>query len=612
MLSMLRARMSNAGGLLRALGSMTRLAWQAYPVGFAGIIGIELLQGLIPVGTAWLTKLLFDLLANTLKTGAPTTLPTDLLWLLAAQAALSILAQLLMSLNRYLDGEAAKHITLSTRVLIYKRVNSLVGLAPFENPKIYDTIQLAEQGARYGTTQALRTLVNCMRSSVTIFALFGVLLSVNPLLAAGIGLSVLPQLFAQLHMGRQRFDLARHNSLKERRMQYFGHILAGAQFAKEVRLFGLADHFMGAFRGVWGEIHTSQRTQTRRELRLQSGLDLISNGVSALVFVAVVLQAFEGRLSLGDVTLYTSAFISVQAALISITRSFSSLGEGALFYSSFTDLLALTEPLALTDSVRPVQPLRAGIELRNVSFRYGEDGPWVLRNVHLYIPAGRCTAVVGLNGAGKTTLVKLLTRLYDPTEGEILWDGTDIRAFDPTDLRRHMSVVFQDFIRYELSVQQNVGLGDVNRMEGGEHVRRAATQAGVDEAIRKLPQDYDTILSRWLKEGSVGVDLSGGEWQKIAIARAFMRQGTADLLVLDEPTAALDAEAEQELYSRFVELMQGHTSLLISHRFSTIRMADLVVVLDNGAISEHGTHDELLLLSGSYAKLYNMQASQYR
>lgn len=236
----------------------------------------------------------------------------------------------------------------------------------------------------------------------------------------------------------------------------------------------------------------------------------------------------------------------------------------------------------------------------------------MLRDINLCIPAGQCLALVGLNGAGKTTLVKLLTRLYDPTEGQILWDGIDLREFDPVELRCHMGAIFQDFIRYDLTVQENIGLGDVERIKQSEAIRQAANKAGIHKLVERLPQGYDTILSRWLvgKDTGAGADLSGGEWQKIALARMFMRD--ADMLMLDEPTAALDAQAEYDLYSSFVELMAGRTSLLITHRFSTVRMADAVAVLEQGQITEYGSHTELVARKGTYAHLYQMQAERYQ
>ncbi|HYP20531.1 MAG TPA: ABC transporter ATP-binding protein, partial [Chloroflexia bacterium] len=347
-----------------------------------------------------------------------------------------------------------------------------------------------------------------------------------------------------------------------------------------------------------------------REVRWQVLLSVLANVISGIAFVAVVLQALEGRLSLGDIALYSGAVVSMQGALGGIISALASANESVLFYSRYADLLALPEPLPLAGSPSPIAALKSGIELRNVSFRYSESHPWVLRNVNLCIPAGQRVALVGLNGAGKTTLVKLLTRLYDPTEGQVLWDDTDIRAFDPGELRRRIGIIFQDFVRYELTVQENIGLGDVTRIGDESSVRRAATQAGVDDVIGNLPRGYKTTLSRWLAEGESGADLSGGEWQKIALARMFMRQ--ADLLILDEPTAALDAQAEYDLYNSFVELVGQRTCLLITHRFSTVRMADVVAVIEDGRITEYGPHSELLALDKTYARLYRMQAERYR
>jgi ATP-binding cassette subfamily B protein len=293
-----------------------------------------------------------------------------------------------------------------------------------------------------------------------------------------------------------------------------------------------------------------------------------------------------------------------------LINSMARTNDSVLFFRLYTDILALEQPLAINLHTQPVPPLSKGITLRNVSFRYSEQHPWILRKVDLFLPAGKCLALVGLNGAGKTTLVKLLTRLYDPTEGAIFWDDSDIRSFDPQAFRHHLSTIFQDFARYELTVSENIGLGAIERIEASDEIRQAALKAGIHERIGALADGYQTILSRWMaQDNKPGADLSGGEWQKLALARMLMR--TSDVLILDEPSAALDAQAEHDLYCHFRELMRDRTSLLITHRFSTIRMADAIAVIEQGQISEYGTHDELLACHGTYAQLYTLQAEKY-
>jgi ATP-binding cassette subfamily B protein len=339
------------------------------------------------------------------------------------------------------------------------------------------------------------------------------------------------------------------------------------------------------------------------------GLSLLSSGAASAAFVLIVLAAFAGRLTLGDITLYVSAVAAVQGALNGLFSATAGLHESVLFHSYFQALQALPPVLPVKTNPQPIAPLAAGLELRQVSFRYHPEQPWVLRDVNLKIPAGSCLALVGLNGAGKTTLVKLLTRLYDPTEGQILWDGIDIREFDPAEFRQRIGAIFQDFMRYDLTVRENIGLGNLAQINKLEQIQRVAQQANIHDELLRLPHGYETELSRVFAEEGQGLDLSGGQWQKVATARLFVRQ--ADLLILDEPTAALDAQAEYDLYRHFSELMAGRTSFLISHRFSTVRMADLIAMLEDGRISEYGTHDQLLQRNGTYARLYNMQAESY-
>ncbi len=417
-------------------------------------------------------------------------------------------------------------------------------------------------------------------------------------------------MYVQMRFGRQRFGLAFKTSSKERQATYYGQVLSMVAFAKEVRLFNLGEYFLKAFLQATRTIQHAQQVQQRREIRWQLPLALLAALTATSGFVMVILQAVSGQLSIGDVSLYTNAVMATQSSLIGLALAFSNVKQSTMFYREYTDLLALPEPLALPDSSRPVPPLTSGITVSNVSFRYSEQHPWVLRHLDLFLPAGKCLALVGLNGAGKTTLVKLLTRLYDPTEGAILWDGIDLRAFDPQELREHIGAILQDFARYDLTVQHNIGLGNVTQIDQLIKVEQAARKAGIHDRITSFPQAYQSFLSRSLADGEIGVDLSGGEWQRIALARMFMRE--AELLILDEPTASLDAQTEYSLYTHFRDLMRGRTSLLITHRFSTVRMADIIAVIENGQITEYGTHDELVACGMTYATLFKMQADQYK
>lgn len=300
--------------------------------------------------------------------------------------------------------------------------------------------------------------------------------------------------------------------------------------------------------------------------------------------------------------LYMGAIGSIQGAFAGSASIMSRLQENVLYYYHYTDLIALPEIRKSNSKYQSIPNLEKGIEFQNVCFRYNIDQPWVLRNVNLLIPANKCLALVGTNGAGKTTLVKILTRLYEPSEGSILWDGVDIREFDPSEFRQRISIVFQDFMRYDLTAQENIGFGDINHLNNIELIRKAARRAGIDELLVKLPQGYQTVLSRWLVEKDKSVDLSGGEWQKVAIARMFMRQSS--LFILDEPTASLDSISENEIYNHFIKIANAKTSLIISHRYSTVRRADMVALLDEGSIIEYGAPNLLIAEGKEYAKLF--------
>jgi ATP-binding cassette subfamily B protein len=586
---------------------MLKLVWQAYPAACIGTLLLTILQGLIPLANAWVTKVLLDWLTQLLVGGRLTK--EQLIWLLLTQAVLMVATAMLPHLSRYLNAELGRRLTVLIQSTVYQKINQFQGISHFENPQVYDKIQLAQQGAEQSSSQTLQILTEFIQSLVTLLSFVGVLFSFNLFLANLVLFAALPQLFVQLKLGQQRFGLAFELSPMERRKYYYSFLLASTQAAKEVRLFGLGQYFLHKLLNLYKRVHQAERKQQQRELRWELGLSILSSVVASVAFMIVVFAAFGRRLTLGDITLYVNAVSSVQDALSRFIFAVAGLSESVLFHSYFQDLLALPPALPVAPVTQPVPKLSSGLELRHVSFRYSDQQPWILHDVNLKIPAGSCLALVGLNGAGKTTLVKLLTRLYDPSDGQILWDGIDIRKFDPAEFRQRIGTIFQDFMRYDLTVHENIGLGNLAKIEDKKWIQQAAQQASVHDDIMRLPQDYETELSRMFAEEGQGIDLSGGQWQRVATARMFVRE--ADLLILDEPTAALDAQAEYELYNHFADLMSERTSFLISHRFSTVRMADAIAVLSDGRIIEYGTHDVLIGKKGTYAKLYMMQAESY-
>lgn len=593
---------------LAALRHMAALAWSVHPAGFTGALVLAVLQAAFPLAMAWITKLLFDRLGEALAASAP--LPwRELGGLLALQIALTIVMQAFGPLTGYLYTELSRRLMLRVQGMVYETIHRPPGIAHFEDPKFHDAIQLALQGAQGGPPQILQSLMNGLRHILTLGGFLGVLLSLSPVLAGLALAAALPQLAVTFKASRRRYGIAVSNTPRERLFSYYGAVLSMVQFAKELRLFGLADHFLGRFLRTGREINDIHAAQQRYEIRWQIALNALTAAVSGGALALVVFQVFQGTRTLGDLPFLTSAIDGVLGALGGLVAVIGGLDASVLFYNRFTDLLSLPGPSTTPEDRRPVPALRRGIELQGVSFRYSEQHPWVLRDLHLSIPAGRSLALVGVNGAGKTSLVKLLTRLYEPTEGRILWDGVDLRDLDPAELRTRIGVILQDFVRYDLSARENIGLGDLSLSGDDEAIRRAAREAGVHDLLERLPRDYDTVLSRWLGEGEVGTDLSGGEWQKVALARLFLRN--ADVLILDEPTAALDAQAEHEIFDRFDRLVDGRTSLMISHRLNTVRMADCIVVLEDGRITEMGSHRELRSRGGTYDRLYTLQAQRY-
>ncbi|MEV4483911.1 ABC transporter ATP-binding protein [Micromonospora coxensis] len=587
------------------------LTWRAAPVGTGVDLVLAVLAGATPVAVAGLTKLVLDRLTGR---GGPAVPVTVLGVGLAVAAAV---AAVLPHLRRYVEDERRRAVTRLVRRRLHDAVSRLVGLVRFEDPLFQDRLQAAQQTGHLGPTQLTGNTLGGVQSVVAIAGFLGVLLALSPVIGLLVLVAALPTLWMQLRLNRARMAMVLRLEHFQRRDLFFAHLLTGVPAAKEVRLFGLGRFFGDRMLDELHGMHRVERGLDRREMRAQALLGLLGAGVAGVGVVWTVTAAAAGRLSLGDVAVYLAAVPGVQAALGALVGQVGAVHQALLLFDHYDQVVRAEPDLPVPATPRPVPPLRRGIELRDVWFRYSPEHPWVLRGVDLWLPHGATTALVGLNGAGKSTLVKLLCRFYDPERGAILWDGVDLRECDPQALRERLGAVFQDFVPYDLTAGENIAVGDLSALGDADRLRQAARHAGVDDTLTALPRGYDTLLTRVFFDGpdrddpQAGVVLSGGQWQRVALARGFLR-AEVDLLVLDEPSSGLDAEAEHDLHTRLRELRRGRTSLLISHRLNAVREADHIVVLADGRVTERGDHQELLAAAGDYARLFTLQAHGYR
>ncbi|TDC40852.1 ABC transporter ATP-binding protein [Micromonospora sp. KC213] len=599
------------GRAVRHAGKALGLTWRAAPAGTAGDLLLAVLAGLTPVLVAGLTKLVLDRLTGERAGGASLAL---LGVGLAVTAAVGVV---LPHLRAYVEKERNRAVTRLVRRRLHDAVLRLVGLVRLEDPEFQDRLQAAQQTGHLGPTQLTGNGLGAVQSLFALSGFLGVLLLLSPVIGLLVLAAALPTLWMQLRLNQARAAMVLHLEHFQRRDLFFAQLLVGVPAAKEVRLFGLGRFFGDRMLDELHGMHRVEQRLDRRELRAQGLLGMLGAAVAGAGVIYTVTAAAAGRLTPGDVVIYLAAVPGVQGALGGLVSQLGAIHRALLLFDHYDQVCRAEPDLPVPADARPVPPLRDGIELRDVWFRYSPRHPWVLRGVDLFLPAGGTTALVGLNGAGKSTLVKLLCRFYDPERGTIRWDGTDLREFDPAALRERLGAVFQDFMPYDLSAAENIAVGDLTARDDPGRLRAAARQAGADEALTALPRGYDTLLTRIFFDGpdrddpQAGVVLSGGQWQRVALARGFLR-ADRDLLILDEPSSGLDAEAEHDLHARLRELRRGRTSLLISHRLNAVRDADTIVVLADGRIAERGRHDELLAAGGGYARLFTLQARGYR
>jgi ATP-binding cassette subfamily B protein len=596
------------------------LVWKASPRLTAVLAVLTVVSAVLPLGVAYVGKEIMD--AVVAHDGRLT-----LHWVLAELALVAAQALVLRTLGLVRQLLGAR-LGLDINVRILEKALTLE-LRHFEDPDFYDRLTRARREASSRPISVVTESFQLIQNILTLAGYVGLLVRFSGWAVLGLIAAAIPATVAEMRFSALAFRLRNWRSPDSRRLMYLEYVLANDDHAKEVKLFGIGPLLLDRYRTLGETFYLEDRKLAVQRAGWGTGLSLVGTGAFYVCYALMAVATAAGRLTLGLMTLYIVAFRQGQQAFQSILAAIGGMYEDNLYMSNLFEYLAIPTGRAVPPSeVQPLPPGSAprtrgtledpppaerpgsedGIRFEDVGFRYPGSETWALRHVSLFIPRGQSLALVGQNGAGKTTFIKLLTRLYEPTEGRILLDGKDLRLWDEGRLRQRIGVIFQDFNQYQFRFRENVGFGSVEHVEDQPRLERAVDRGGADEVLKALPSGLETPLGRWFKEGT---ELSGGQWQKVALARAFMRE-EADILVLDEPTAALDAEAEHAIFERFRQLARGRTTLLISHRFSTVRRAERIVVIEHGEIVEQGTHEELMALGHRYAHLFTLQAKGYQ
>jgi ATP-binding cassette subfamily B protein len=613
-------RLKDRIAAMRLVPRLVALVWSTHRGYTLSMIVLRFVRSVVPVATLWIAKLIIDDVVTLARTHAPAR---ELWMLVALEMAVVVGGELLARASSLVEGLLSDLFTNRISIQIMEHAATL-DLHQFEDPKFYDHLERARQGTS-GRVALLAQLLGMGQSVLTLISLSVALAAQVPWLLVLLAIAVLPSFLGETHFAALSYSLMFRRTPERRQLDYVRYVGASDETAKEVQLFGLAPWLISRYKTLADRFYEENQSLAIKKAFVSSALSLLGTVGYYGAYVIVLARTIDGSITIGMLTFLAASFRQSRDLIQQLLMSASSIYEQSLYLKDLFDFFDMTPSIANRPGALSVpRPIKQGFEFQDAGFRYPGSERWAVRHLTFTLRPGERVALVGENGAGKTTLTKLLARLYDVSEGRILLDGVDLRDYDVADVRRAIGVIFQDFVRYDMRFDENIGVGEVENVRGyldaesaapanGDGVAPPASiAAAADKSLAasllpRLPGSYRQMLGRRFDQG---VDLSGGEWQKVALARAYMRN--AQVLILDEPTAALDARAEYDVFVRFNDLMAGRMAVVISHRFSTVRMADRIVVLENGQIVEQGTHEALVKADGLYAELFAMQAAGYR
>ena len=589
---------------IRLFKEALRLVWESAPGWAFANTFLSVVRSVLPLLLVWLLKGVIDAITKASSAGEGTTI-VNVLWPVIAVVVIWFLDEASADFSNYVRKKQSLKLEVYMYGLLHSKAIKL-DLINFERPEYFDCLSRASREAPWRPNNILNNLVSIVRALLSLLLMAGLILTLNWTLAVLLLVANIPGIWLRLHYADLLYNFQREQTPEARKSSYFNWLLTGDRPSREIRLFGLGNYFIDLFRKSF----LKQKEEEINIIRKRTLIELISNLFKASALLITLLfiarETITGKITLGEMAMFLVAFRQGMIYIKDLFGSLAGLYEDGLFIGDTFEFLNLKENITAKEPVSVPLSLKKNIIVENLSFKYPGNNLSTINNVSFEIKKGEIIALVGPNGAGKSTLVRLLCRLYDPDSGAVKYDGNNIRNMDPEEYRKLFSVVFQDFMLYNLTAEENIRMGNIDVLKSDEKIKSAAVTSGVHSLIDNLPDGYNTVIGNLFDDSR---ELSWGEWQKIALARALFRE--APVLILDEPSSALDADTEYDIFSRFREIVKGRTSILISHRFTNVSLSDRIIVLDKGAIAETGTHDELMKRGGMYYTMFTKQSSRF-